>query len=479
MFAAIRSLFNLGSKTGTTPMTAGRERAPAETESLLSNAANELGKTANDAVQTRPIQPVGAGLWESTLARWCQGEWEDLVRLDMNNIENETERAKLGLVVASAWLQLGDSAAARRYLRLALDWGCDKQLAAQILTAGVHNTLGRAAAIADDQARIEQHFRQAVAGSDSQIESASLGRRHVELHRLGLEQAGLGGFETARLLPVSDSGQPIPTLSVKDEEFLSLAEIGIESSDIALFKSRLPCQDLVNEQFDLHRKKTTESILIIFSTPRSGSTYLCNLLQANDLCCTHEYFQLEQYLPILAQRWGCIADNLIDRRKYIQSLFEMRTADNGWLGINLHSHHIKTFERFRKFLPESICIHYMHLIRRDTLAQAISFEIAEQTGQWTSFFKEKAEPIYNFPSISAKVKNISDGNFFINTYIRNNKLSCAEIYYEDLLGGMAPGIFEIFQRVDPLLKKSPTKKQSCDINEDWKIRFQSDLLLAV
>jgi LPS sulfotransferase NodH len=121
----------------------------------------------------------------------------------------------------------------------------------------------------------------------------------------------------------------------------------------------------------------------------------------------------------------------------------------------------------------------MHLIRRDTLAQAISYEIAEQTGQWTSFFQKDAEPIYNFASISAKVKNINDGKFFINTYIENNKLKCTDIYYEDLLGDEMPGIFKIFQCVAPLFKRSSTIIQSSDINDGWKIRFKSDLLAAL
>jgi len=48
---------------------------------------------------------------------------------------------KLALVVAAAWQQAGDHAAARRFMDLAKKWGCDKKLMAQLLVAGVHNTL--------------------------------------------------------------------------------------------------------------------------------------------------------------------------------------------------------------------------------------------------------------------------------------------------------------------------------------------------
>ena len=138
---------------------------------------------------------VGAyddGLLEKVRKLWRMGEWESLSNLDLPNLEKNPDRAKLSLLVASSWLQQGDSTAARRYLRHAMDWDCDKVLAAQILTASVHNTLGRAAAIAGDHARMEQHFRNAVSRSGSQIESDSLDRRNVELQRLGLVSTGLG-----------------------------------------------------------------------------------------------------------------------------------------------------------------------------------------------------------------------------------------------------------------------------------------------
>lgn len=136
-------------------------------------------------------------LYEHARSQWRAAEWESLIRLDIIKIEMHPVKAKLALVVASAWLQQGDNVAAKSFLHRALEWGCDKRLAAQILAAGVHNTLGRAAAIAGDQARMEQHFRRALGGGGSQIEHASLARRHKELGRLGLEQTAKGIFPTA------------------------------------------------------------------------------------------------------------------------------------------------------------------------------------------------------------------------------------------------------------------------------------------
>ena len=143
-------------------------------------------------VTTYQPLPHNKDLYEYARSKWRDAEWESLIRLDIKKIETHPENAKLMLVVASAWLQQGDISSAHSYLHRALELGCDKKLAAQILAAGVHNTLGRAAAIAGDQARIGQHFRQAVTGCGSQIERACLARRATELHRLGMEKMAKG-----------------------------------------------------------------------------------------------------------------------------------------------------------------------------------------------------------------------------------------------------------------------------------------------
>lgn len=190
MFEALRKL--LTDWFG--PPTQSQAHSPEPENAEISRSTvkiDEIHSEITESIDSHPV-PYDETLLERTRAQWRQGEWESLVRLDMNTIEHHPDRAKLGLAVASAWLQQGDSAAAKRYLHHAMNWGCDKKLAAQILTAGVHNTLGRAAAIAGDQVRMEQHFRLAVAGSGNQIERASLGRRHVELQRLGLEPTESG-----------------------------------------------------------------------------------------------------------------------------------------------------------------------------------------------------------------------------------------------------------------------------------------------
>ncbi len=101
-----------------------------------------------------------------TLARakghWLIGDWQALAQLDDSTIERHEARDRVALLAASAHLQLDAPERAAALLRRALAWGCDRQLAARLLISGVHNTLGRAAALRRDAPALERHFGQAL-----------------------------------------------------------------------------------------------------------------------------------------------------------------------------------------------------------------------------------------------------------------------------------------------------------------------------
>ncbi|MEB2332286.1 MAG: class I SAM-dependent methyltransferase [Nitrosomonas sp.] len=77
-------------------------------------------------------------------------------------------------MAAAGRLQTGENdSEARRFIRLAQNWGASRKLINQILIAGVHNNLGRAAVINSQQQRAFQHFEDAIAigtpGSDTKL----------------------------------------------------------------------------------------------------------------------------------------------------------------------------------------------------------------------------------------------------------------------------------------------------------------------
>jgi len=79
---------------------------------------------------------------------WYIGDWEALVQLDKADLFQHPERAKLALLVATGYQQLGNINAVRRCTDLALEWGCSYNLVYRVLTSGIYNLLGRGAAVA-------------------------------------------------------------------------------------------------------------------------------------------------------------------------------------------------------------------------------------------------------------------------------------------------------------------------------------------
>ncbi len=102
-------------------------------------------------------------LLERARTQWQFGDWESLAKLSRDTLQHHPDRAKLALLAAAGHLQTGNSGAAKQFIRLAQDWGCSKKLVSQILVAGVHNSLGRAAVVSGQEPRALKHFESSIA----------------------------------------------------------------------------------------------------------------------------------------------------------------------------------------------------------------------------------------------------------------------------------------------------------------------------
>jgi cephalosporin hydroxylase len=120
---------------------------------------------SQQVVEAQPDQtvvPYDENLLERARTQWQFGDWESLTKIERDNLQHHPDRAKLALLAAAGYLQTDNAGAAKQFIRLAQEWGCSKKLVSQILIAGVHNSLGRAAAIAGQQPRAFKHFESAI-----------------------------------------------------------------------------------------------------------------------------------------------------------------------------------------------------------------------------------------------------------------------------------------------------------------------------
>jgi len=260
----------------------------------------------------------------------------------------------------------------------------------------------------------------------------------------------------------------------------AIRSINLKEEYIREISSRIPNEDLVNSQFDYSEVGKLTDILFIFSTPRSGSTLLSDFIYKSGLCIPHEYFQPYEYIPYLAKKWNCIAaENQLDVQKYINKLVEKRTSKYGWLGINLHGDHIRLFEEIQERFPEANK-HFVHVIRLDTIAQAVSYEIAMQTGQWSSHFDQFSEPKYDFDKIYQRLEMINRENTLINSYLNLHGYQCERVVYEQYSKAPQPIVRKIIP--EKLIKKinlnTSMSRQSSTRNQEWITKFSKKFVLS-
>lgn len=156
--------------------------------------------------------PYDEHLLERSRTQWQFGDWNSLARIDRDALQHHPDRAKLSLLAAAGLLQIGKDAEARQYIRLAQDWGVSRKLLTRILTAGVHNSLGRAAAIAGEQARALRHFHSAIVTGSPGSEARLLVQARIshQYEQLGPTPVAIGSFGTT--IP------PLPTSLNQQEQ---------------------------------------------------------------------------------------------------------------------------------------------------------------------------------------------------------------------------------------------------------------------
>lgn len=167
---------------------------------------NVLDSTPQPTSQSPAYDPH---LLDNARTQWQFGDWDSLVNLQRDTIESHPERAKLALLVAAGHQQVGDMTAAREFVQLARDWGCDKKLISRVLVAGVYNTLGKAAAIMGEQDKALELFEQSVRIGAPGGEGRLLvdARTNVQLAQLGFPDGmKLNANKTAQI--VNNCGLP-------------------------------------------------------------------------------------------------------------------------------------------------------------------------------------------------------------------------------------------------------------------------------
>ncbi len=227
------------------------------------------------------LSPVLEGHDENALARakthWFFGEWHQLAALDMGSLRTHPDRDRFALLIASAHQQLGGHDKARKYTRMALDLGCPHQVVAQVLIAGVHNTLGRAAALKRDESRIAHHFEASVAAIGSRDTALVSHARSVrEMARMGLLPQAVSLVDKKLQVGLYSAQRPErqqTRMQVLESEMKLLRQSVLEKQSV------VSNNGILNRTTGLFDSSSKKQLIIVAGMRQTGSTALFNIIR--------------------------------------------------------------------------------------------------------------------------------------------------------------------------------------------------------
>lgn len=230
-----------------------------------------------------------------------------------------------------------------------------------------------------------------------------------------------------------------------------------------LFRPNPPPQDYALPIFDDPKHPEANQVYLVLSTPRTGSTYLSELLFRNRAGLPHEYFHESEYLITLSQRWGAWSGGKVNIPTYLRALTEQRTGAAGALGIGLHGRHIPTFLEFAPYLEIPVRRIFV-LKRRDFAAQVSSYATSLATNSWSSHWTGRPVRQIGETAIRLAIKSLMVQNQLVDYFAKQQEGEVQEIFYEDLANN--PGqVLELFREFAPPqshwnLRSSMTKQRT-------------------
>lgn len=173
----------------------------------------------------------------------------------------------------------------------------------------------------------------------------------------------------------------------------------------------------------------------IISTPRSGSTFLCETLTSTKIAGFPDE-HLRTSSEILSQYCQ------FDCGRYLRILMTHETTNNGVFGTKLISHflagHLKSSFEITPLIQE---FKYIYLVRKDRIAQAVSLFLASKTKVWHLYsgkqskeYQDKLKQVSiedeDLEKVDRIYQNLLEQEQYLEEFFKENQISPLTIEYE-------------------------------------------------
>jgi trehalose 2-sulfotransferase len=239
-----------------------------------------------------------------------------------------------------------------------------------------------------------------------------------------------------------------------------------------------PVRFVLDERLDFNHFTPLRKSYIVASSYRSGSNYLCwELWRTGVLGAPVEFLNPYDALPVLMNRFKASSPS-----GYITKLIEHRSSKNGVFGLKTHSHHFEAFLKQYPALLEALSpVTFIHINRRNKLAQAVSMAKALQTDFWTSRIESERPPArYDRELIAKCLEEVEQQELKWPRWFEANNITPFRVLYEDLIADTPKVVRSILELLgvendEPdEVRVPPTKRQGDGTNRDWIERFRRE-----
>lgn len=185
----------------------------------------------------------------------------------------------------------------------------------------------------------------------------------------------------------------------------------------------------------------TRQSYIVAATPRTGSSLLCEGLEATGIAgCPAEVFA-----PDFRGRWYkyWLLSQSASFSDYLDAAFRHGTTNNGMYGLKIQWMHIAVLARKLSFVGNSDDVleslfpdaAFVNIVRRDRRAQALSWFRAITTNEWWRFKgdqKTPIEPIFDGDTVRTLEAEIMQQQSAWEQYFLKRRIEPLVIEYEEL-----------------------------------------------
>lgn len=232
---------------------------------------------------------------------------------------------------------------------------------------------------------------------------------------------------------------------------------------------------IFTKKSDFERSIETKQIIVIASTPRSGSNLFGYMLRE------HGGFGYPlEYLtyvdrPYWAKRFGTS-----DIYRLMKHFLRTRTSEDGIFVNKVHWHQWEEYQDKVDEITLGLGVaKFVWIYRSRLLDQAVSWAIADQTNVWISGTKPERPAVYTYDEIVRFANYVEEENANWQKYLSNTFPDRSIVVdYDSLINPPNPtvdAVREFLKLKHDLVPSKRTKKQSGSVNQEWKTKFAADI----